>query len=139
MTTNTPKKLRPNSLDRVITHNFSDNAAASGIDTTFFIADREYEVISIEEVHAVAGTNGSDVTLMIRRCQGTEAPSAGDALTTAAFNLKSTANTVVSGTLTSTTAHLTLADGDRLGADFTGTLTTLAGGNVTVVLRPTEV
>lgn len=139
MATATPKKLRPNSLDRVVSHAFAHSAAAAAIDTNFFIADREYEVISIEEVHAAAGTDGGAVTLQVRRCQGAEAPSAGDALTTTAFNLKSTANTVVTGTLTATAANRVLAAGDRLAADFSGTLTALAGGVVTVVLRPTEV
>lgn len=139
MTVATPKRLKVNSLDRVVSFTFAHNAATEVIDANFFIADREYEVISIEEVHAVAGSDGGAVTMQIRRCQGTEAPSAGDALLATAFNLKSTANTVVAGTLTSTTANLTLADGDRLSADVTGTLTALAGGVVTVILRATEV
>jgi hypothetical protein len=108
---------------------------ASSVDDNIFIADRAYRVLSIAEVHAVAGNDAGAVTLQLRKCTGTQAPSAGAALTTATFNLKSTANTVVTATLTATTADLALAAGDRLAADFTGTLTALAGGVVTIVLE----
>jgi hypothetical protein len=100
------------------------------------------EVVSIREVHAVAGNDGSDVTGTIRRCQGTEAATAGDDLLGATkINLKGTALTeqkfdaADSGELTSTTANLTLEAGDRLSLDVTGTTTTLAGVIVTVLLK----
>lgn len=53
----------------------------------------------------------------------------------AGFDLKGTANTVQTGTLTATTADLQLATGDRLSLDFAGTLTDLAGLLVTVSLK----
>ena len=56
--------------------------------------------------------------------------------TNAGFNLKGTANTVQAGALTTTAAALKLAPGDRLSADFAGTLTAVAGVVVTVELRP---
>lgn len=108
---------------------------AATVDDNIFIADRAYRVRSIAEVHAVAGTDAGAVTLQLRKCTGTQAPSAGVVLTTATFDLKSTANTVVTATLTGTTANLMLAAGDRLAADVTGVLTSLAGGVVTIVLE----
>jgi hypothetical protein len=92
--------------------------------------------ITIKEVlysHGTAGSDGGAVTLQLKRLKGTDAPSAGDALLSAGFNCKGTANTVQVGALTGTTANLTLAKGDRLGFDYTGTLTALANVVVTVI------
>jgi hypothetical protein len=93
-------------------------------------------------VHATAGNDGSDVTGTIRRCQGTEAATAGDDLLgSTKINLKGTALTeqkfdaADSGELTSTAAHLILEAGDRLSLDVTGTTTTLAGVIITVLLK----
>jgi len=52
------------------------------------------------------------------------------------FNMKGTANTVQTGTLTATTANKKLAVGDRLSANFRGTTTALAGVVTTITLRP---
>lgn len=102
---------------------------ASSVDENIFIASDAWNITHIEEVHAVAGTHGDPVTLMVRVCGGTEAPANGDAAQSAAFDLKGTANTVQAATLTET---ITLADGDRIALDYTGNLTELAGGVVTV-------
>jgi hypothetical protein len=116
--------------------------ASSVADVQFFTAPVKCEVVGVREVHAVAGNDGSDVTATIRRCQGTEAATAGDDLLgTTKINLKGTALTeqkfdaADSGELTSTTANLTLDAGDRLSLDVTGTTTTLAGVIVTVLLK----
>jgi hypothetical protein len=116
--------------------------ASSIADVQFWTAPVKCQVVSIREVHAVAGNDGSDVTATIRRCQGTEAATAGDDLLgTTKINLKGTALTeqkfdaADSGELTSTTANLTLEAGDRLSLDVTGTTTTLAGVILTVLLK----
>jgi hypothetical protein len=94
------------------------------------------EVVSIREVHAVAGDDGSAVTGTIRRCQGTEAATAGDDLLgTTKINLKGTALTSQAPALTDTTANLVLEAGDRLSFDVTGTTTNLAGVILTVLLK----
>lgn len=103
----------------------------------FFIAPRACVVKRITEVHTTAGNDADAVTLNVERLQGTEVSGAGDALLSAAFDLKGTAETVQVGTLTTTTAHLALAAGDRLNLVDTGTLTTLAGVCVTVELEYT--
>lgn len=117
-------------------------ANASLADQAFFIADRAYNVVRIDEVHSVAGNDAGAVNLQVTKDTGTAAPGAGTDLLTnnsnAGFDLKGTANTVQNGTLTTTAGALTLAAGNRLAVDFAGILTTLAGVVVTVWLEPTE-
>jgi hypothetical protein len=100
------------------------------------------QVVSIREVHATAGSDGSAVSGTIRRCQGTEAATAGDDLIgSTKINFKGTALTeqkfdaADSGELTSTVADLILEAGDRLSLDVTGTTTALAGVIITVLLK----
>lgn len=100
-----------------------------------FIAPFICTVSSIKEVHGTAGNDGSAVTLSVERLQGTEAVGSGDDLLGATkIDLKGTANTVQTKALTGTTAHLTLAVGDRLALKDTGTLTSLADVCVTIEL-----
>jgi len=110
--------------------------ASSVADVQFFTAPVKCEVVSIREVHTVAGDDGSAVTGTIRRCQGTEAATAGDDLLgTTKINLKGTALTSQAPALTDTTANLVLEAGDRLSFDVTGTTTNLAGVILTVLLK----
>lgn len=102
---------------------------ASSVDENIFIAADAWNITHIEEVHAVAGSHGDSVTLMVRVCDGTETPANGDAAQNATIDLKGTANTVQAAALSATK---TLADGDRIALDYTGNLTALAGGVVTV-------
>ena len=109
-------------------------ADATPGDKAFFIAPFDLTIKAIDYVHATAGSDGGAVTLNLERLQGTEAPGGnGDALLATAFNCKGTINTVQNGALTATTASLTLSKGNRLGLDYTGTLTALAGVVVSVV------
>ncbi len=107
---------------------------AATVDNTIFIADRAYELESASYVPRVAGTGGA-ATLAIKKCTGTEAPTAGDAMTTASADLVGTADTVQDLTLSATVANTQLADGDRIAIDLTGTLTNVVG-NLTLTLRP---
>lgn len=110
--------------------------ASSVADLQFFTAPVKCEVVGIREVHATAGTDGGAVTGTIRRCQGTEAATAGDDLLgTTKINFKGTALTEQTPALTDTTANLILEAGDRLSLDVTGTTTALAGVIVTVLLK----
>lgn len=116
--------------------------AANGslADEAFFIADRAYNVDSIREVHSAAGTHSAAVNLQVTKDTGTDAPGAGTDLVAsnagAGFDLKGTANTVQSASLTTGAGALTLAAGDRLSVDYAGVLTTVAGVVVTVMLTP---
>ena len=109
--------------------------ASSVADVQFFTAPVKCQVVAVREIHVTAGTDGSDVTGTIRRCQGTEVATAGDDLLSAAINFKGTALTEQTPALTATTADLTLEAGNRLSLDVTGTTTALAGVIVTVLLK----
>jgi hypothetical protein len=110
--------------------------ASSVADVQFWTAPVKCTVVGIREVHAVAGDDAGAVTATIRRCQGTEAATAGDDLLgSTKINLKGTALTEQAPALTDTTADLTLEAGNRLSLDVTGTTTTLAGVIVTVLLK----
>lgn len=111
-------------------------ANAAVVDQAFFIAPEPLEVVEIHEIHATKGSDAGAVTLQVERLQGTEAPGGnGDALLATALSLKADNSTAQAGTLTTTTANLQLAAGDRLGVDITGTTTAVAGVVVTVLLR----
>ena len=58
------------------------------------------------------------------------------ALIASSFNMKGTAQTVQTATMTSTEADLILATGDRVGIDFSAGGTELAGVTVTIYLYP---
>jgi len=110
--------------------------ASSIADQLFYIAPEPLEVLEIHEVHGTAGTDGSAVSATIRKCTGTQALTAGaDLIGATKIDLKGTANTVQSPTLTSTAADLQMATGDRLAFDVTGTTTAVANMVITVLLR----
>ena len=106
----------------------------------FFIATRPTEVLEVQEVHSVAGTNGSPVTLDVEKLTGTTAPGAGDTILGSTFDLKSTANTVVTKEgPTELSSDRQLAPGDRLALVVSGTLTALKGVCVTLYCKnPTQ-
>lgn len=114
-------------------------AAATWVDSAFFIANRAYQVVAVKEVHATAESTATNLRVQLTKDTGTDAPGAGNNLltnnTNAGFNLKATANTVQTGTLTATTADLQLAAGDRLSLDFEAAATEGANVLVTVSLK----
>ena len=102
----------------------------------FFTAPFKCKVVKVQCVWGVASTSG---TINVERLQGTEALDAGDALltdnTNAGFLTSATADTVTTGTLTTTTANLELSVGNRLALKDAGTLTSMADVVVTVTLK----
>lgn len=114
---------------------------AGNVDQDVFIADRPYRVVAVRESHGTAGNDAGAVTLDVVKCTGTTAAASGTTVLGSTFNMKSTANTVVTktrgnGGVVSTDVAL-LAEGDRLAFNYTGTITALAGVVVSIVLRPT--
>jgi hypothetical protein len=112
------------------TKSVSIELLAASVDKWCFIADRAYEVTGISEVHSVAG--GSAAAVKFRKVTDVSAPGAAAGATvkelaTAAFDLTTTADTVVAATLSATPADYRLAAGNKIGADFSGTLTGLVG------------
>lgn len=95
-----------------------------------FIAPVACQVMSVKEVHSVVG--GASAAMRPRKITDTSAPSAAASgtvkeLTTATFDLTSTINTIVAGTLVATEADLQLAAGDKIGFSVAGTLTGIKG------------
>lgn len=113
--------------DVVVTFNYDINGDA--VDTWVFVADTDYEVTKVYLIPTVAGTNGSAVTADVMKASGTTAVSSGTTILSAAnsLDLKGTANTLQTGTLSTTQATRRLTAGDRLGVNFTGTLTSAVG------------
>lgn len=109
------------------------NVALTATDATrtVFVAPYPCKVIAVKEVHSTASSSG---TLTLEKCTGTVAPGSGTVLLTATMSLSDTANTVVSGIVVGTQADITLAAGDRLGVKIAGTLTSLAGSLVSIML-----
>jgi hypothetical protein len=99
----------------------------------FFIADRDYKVVSAQESHTTLGTDGGAVTLTIEKLTGTQALDAGTAVLSGTFNLKGTINTVQEKIAAD--ANAILKKGDRLALKDSGVLTAVAGVCVTVVLQ----
>lgn len=108
----------------------SDLLAAS-VDQYIWVAPVKCRVISIKEVHSVAG--GASAAVRPRKitadvtAPGAAAGATVIELTTANIDLTVTANTMQTPTLSATEADLIFAAGDRLALDFSGTLTALVG------------
>jgi hypothetical protein len=112
-------------------------ATAGEVDQNIFIADRAYQVVSVSEAHAVAEATATTLTLAVKKAASGVALASGTNVLSSTFNMKSAANTPVTLGVSATAADSVLAAGDRLALDFSATAPTeLAGGVVTVVLRP---
>lgn len=131
------KKLA-NRAPVVITVNCPLNG--DNVDQNVFIADRAYHVQEVRESHAVAGNDAGAVSCDVKKATGTTAIASGTTVLGSTFDMKGTANTVVTKSRSNggvlSTPVATLAAGDRLGLDYTGTITTLAGVCFTIVLIP---
>lgn len=111
---------------------FGTQSATAGNYSTFFAAPFALTVTGITEVHTVLGTDGSAVTLQVEKLTGTTAPGSGTNLLTTGFNLKSTINTVVTGSLVQTVGVIQVAAGDRFALKLSGTPTDVANVTVTI-------
>lgn len=104
-------------------------------DTSFFVASRPYRVKAILSRVDTAGTDAGAVTGAIRKAPSGTAVASGTALHSGTINLKGTAATNQSLTLSTTSSDLEIATGDCIGFDLTG-VGTAAVGSVTVLLAP---
>jgi hypothetical protein len=116
---------------------YGTDAATAAKYGVFFIAPVPCYVSGFKEVHKTAGTDAGTVTLGLEKLTGTQALDAGVAVLSATLSLKATADTVQSGTLTTTLANRNLSTGDRLALDDSGTLTSVAGVTIIVELTLT--
>jgi hypothetical protein len=111
--------------------------SASSVDENIFIADDAWRVTKIEEVHAVAGSEGAPnlFNATVVKISGVTAPGSGLPMHNATITLSATANTVITPTLSTIAANSTLADGDKIGVNYQGTGTSLAGGVITIHMK----
>lgn len=111
----------------------SATAANYGV---FFIANRPIEIVKVKEVHSTAGSDGSAVTLQLEKLTGTTALDSGSTILNTAFDLKGTANTVVSYSgYKGLNSNRILREGDRLALKDAGTLTNVAGVCVSIYFK----
>lgn len=108
---------------------------AASVDKRFFTATRKMRVKGIRATVTVAGTDAGAVTAQIRKVPSGTVITGGTVLHSGTINLKGTADTVQSLTLSTTPTDLDLEAGDSLAIDFTGVLTA-ATGVVSVGLNP---
>lgn len=127
---------------RVITIAYPTNAAilTSG-NVAAFIADGDYELVSVQEVHETLGTDGSAVTLDVVKATSTTTIANGTSMLASTFSLKATINTVVekaisNAGLATSQATRQIAKGNRVGIKLGGVLTSVTGVNVTLVFIP---
>jgi hypothetical protein len=128
------RNISPSHRDTFI---IQDYQASTIADKVIGIVPCKCELVAVKEVHGTAGDDSGAVSLAIERLQGTETSTGGDSVATE-IDLKGTANTVQSGTLTTTAANLVFSAGDRVGIDVTGTTTNLATMHVVCQFRPVD-
>lgn len=121
------------STDAVQCFSYAQVLTAAIGDFTLAVATRPMILVQASETHAVA--QGGTAVVQLTKDTGTDAPGAGTDLltntTNTGFNLNATANTPQVGTLV-TEATRTFAVGDRLGIDFSTTIGSSSGINITV-------
>lgn len=113
------------------THEMSGEYLAASVDKVLMVADRTYIVKAIIGRVTVAGTDAGAVTAVVRKVPSGTAIASGTAVHSGTFNLKGTADT--NQTLTVTAADAVVPAGTALAIDFTGVLTN-ATGVITVSL-----
>ena len=122
----------------VLTFSAGPNAALLTLpDTTLWIADADCEIVWASEVHEVLGTDGSAVTADVMVVPNGTVVGSGTSLLASTFDLKATVATLQTRSLSAGTlaSSRTIAAGQRIGINFTGTMTAVAGLNITVVLN----
>jgi hypothetical protein len=109
------------------------NVPVSGTSYPVYLANR---AMRVKAVRVVCSSTATVPTVDVIKDTGTTAPGGGTSVLTGAISFNTTANTVVAGTLTSTIATLTLAAGDRLSLKWGGTVGSLTGALVNILLEP---
>lgn len=115
----------------VATYHYS--ATSLAVDTSFFISDRSYTVLSCVLRVDVVGSDAGGVTCQIRKAASGTAIASGTVIHSGTGNLKGTAATNQTLTLSTTPSDLYVPSGTCLGFDLTG-VSTAAIGSVTVTL-----
>lgn len=118
-------------------------AVANGavVTTRFHIFNYSGKIVGITEIHNTAGNHASAVTLHVTKETSGQAPGAGTSMMSGTFNLKGTANTQQSATLStavdSTGKSVTeFVAGEMLSVKLTGNAQTAAGVLIVVWVQP---
>jgi hypothetical protein len=121
-----------------IVASYTKAGAGTMRDVMFFVnkTGRPLRVLQIVERHGTAETTAGSLSVTVKKVASAQAVSAGTALHATGADLKATADTNISPTLTATLASLKLADGDGLGADFSAAGTEIADVCISVLLIP---
>lgn len=101
----------------------------------FFIAPYACEVVSVREIHVGSALDTGSVTLDVEKLTGIQSPDSGVTVLNSIIDLKGAPNTVQEPVLTTTTANLQLAEGDRLSLKDLGKLSGASGVSLTIELK----
>ena len=132
--------FRDIALDAPVYVNFIIPENAGAVDSAIFTSDGYYELLEAREVHTTAGSDGSAVTLDVVKAASGTAFGSGTSMLASTFNLKATAATPVSKTITNggisaTRSSRLIQTGDTIYVNFAGTLTAYVGGVLTLALK----
>lgn len=137
VSTGIPGEVAVNSVTGIWEVNWQQFLGASvpvsGTSYPVYLACR---AMRVKGVKVVCSSTATVPTVDVTKDTGTTAPGAGSTVLTGAISFSGTANTVVSGTLISTVATLTLAAGDRLSLKWGGTVGSITGAVVNILLTP---
>ena len=111
---------------------FQIETNAEQVDQVFWISDGAYTVEAIYEIHKVLASSGPTTAVLKKAADGV-AIASGTAIMSDTFDLTGTNATVQTATVAAST---TIAENDRIGVDYTGTITALTGVSITLVLSP---
>lgn len=101
--------------------------------TPFFIANRPYQVVSVTVRYEVA-SSAAETFNLVKVPSGT-APASGTDLLTTEIALNGTANTNISGAISTVTGVAILSTGDALALETSGTPTDCSGLTLSVLLK----
>lgn len=118
----------------LITFNIPAGAAAGDYDGTI-VVPYAWKAVSVSERHQTLGTDGSAVTLMVKKVPSGTAKASGTDMLAAGISLKATIDTVQSPALHAAAANYTGAAGDGIGLVLTGTATAVDGVTVSVEIQ----
>lgn len=126
-----------NKFAEVIIRDYPSTTAQTATNYGYiFTPNFPYEVLSIIEKHAVAGTNGSAVTLDVLNVPNGTAQGSGVSILTTPFSLKATADIAQIKSGLALKTNRTFSPGDSIALKVSGTLTTLEGVQVTIYYKP---
>lgn len=115
---------------------FIVSQAALEVDSWVFLADRNYVVTKVQEIHTVTNTASLTFDLKVTRSGIVQAPTSGTSILAAAKTLVATANTVANVALSGTANATQVNTGDLIGLDLVGAVDSVQGCLISITLEP---